>query len=533
MNYPSNLVIISTPSNSVVGAITRGLYDAQWVAIAPSGTYAYVTNYAADNVVIIDTATNTVSASISGGFDFPYGVAFSPSGTYAYVVNCNSACGSGPSSNIVIVSTASNSVVGAITSGFDNPYDVAFSKDGSYAYVTNYNSANVVIISTSSNSVTGAITYNGFSNPYSVAFSPSGTYAYVGDGEASKVFIVDTATNTVTGSIAASVHGPYGIAFSPSGTYSYISEYFLSKVDVVGTGYPDNGFTYSIPSGQDGSTLVANVAVTDSSGHSANSINTGILYVSSQATTLPQGGGLAIRGSGGSGVSTQISSSTSSTTSIASTTTVSPTATVQSILPTSTIPQPPIEISVVPTGETTPQLCSGDSYGYNITYTSLGTTFEVAPGVHGCFNMTAINATSGHFSNSNGLIEAVNFTTSNNNITPEAIMHYPCSYSSYGVAPFILGNGSWSEIRPFVVNAMACSVTFAVPSDPVIAIMRINVQNQTRSATTSITATQPKQQSGFLLLLCVIIAVVILAIAALSVLSRRRRRRGFRRRRFR
>lgn len=54
----------------------------------------------------------------------------------------------------------------------------------------------------------------------------------------------------------------------------------------------------------------------------------------------------------------------------------------------------------------------------------------------------------------------------------EATVGFPCSVPSAGVAPYALSGGSWSEITSFSVESSTCALTFAVPSDPVVAIMQ-------------------------------------------------------------
>ncbi len=75
----------NTPSVQVINTIPVGS-GPQGVAINPSGTLAYVTNYGSDTVNVINVATNTVINTITVGTN-PYGVAFNPQGTIAYVVN--------------------------------------------------------------------------------------------------------------------------------------------------------------------------------------------------------------------------------------------------------------------------------------------------------------------------------------------------------------------------------------------------------------------------------------------------------------
>ena len=163
--YITDSDLNSYVTNAIVSP--SGYSGSQGIAISPSGTYAYVTNYYGGNVLILNTATNTVTGSINSGFGNPTGVSFSPSGTYAYVSNYG---------NIAIINTASNTVTNSITAGINGVSQVAFSPSGTYAYVADYNSNNVVIINTATNTVVNSIT-SGFSSPVGVSFSPSGTDA--------------------------------------------------------------------------------------------------------------------------------------------------------------------------------------------------------------------------------------------------------------------------------------------------------------------------------------------------------------------
>lgn len=162
-----------------------------------------------------------------------------------------------------------------------------------------------------------------------------------------------------------------------------------------------------------------------------------------------------------------------------------------------------------------------------MTYTSLGATFQVGPGISGCFNMTAINATTEDINASNStmrLLDAVNFTASSN-VRVNATMHYACSLPSSDVAPFILSNGTWDEIRPFTVDPSACTVTFAVPSDPVIALFDLlgGASQSTAPTTSANQQEQSGQQQNYPILpaLAVIAAILIL----LALYTRRRGRR--------
>ena len=117
----------------------------------------------------------------------------------------------------------------------------------------------------------------------------------------------------------------------------------------------------------------------------------------------------------------------------------------------------------------------------------------------------------------------------NTNVSTDAILHYSCSIPNSDVAPFILRNGTWQEITPFTLNATACTVEFAIPSDPVIALLNTNVTStiNTTAATTTVqapvtTAPAPQQNNSTILIL-VLIVIVIIVIAALFIYMRDRR----------
>ncbi|MCL5786760.1 MAG: YncE family protein [Candidatus Marsarchaeota archaeon] len=460
--YSNNVMIINTSTNTVTGSITSGAFNNPTsAAFLASGAYAYVTNHGSNNVVIINTATNTVTGSITSGFDAPIRIAFSPSGTYAYVSNGNSA-------NVVIINTATNTVTGAITPGFAIPEGIAFSPSGAYAYVANFHSSNVVIVNTATNTVTGSILY-GFSNPRRIAFSPSGTYAYVTNYGSDNIVIINTATNTVTGAITPGLNSPQGMAFSPSGTYAYVTNTGSNNVIIINT----------------------EAATT-------NSINSEITVNTGPQISNPYSGG----STGYFGSNSTLTSSTTSTTSSSSTSTILPVTTITQI-----IASPGIT-----------KACN-DTSGYTINYPSLNATIKIAPGIRGCLNVNVTNSTSQSKTLNKSVIRALNYTVNNTNVSTEAILHYPCSIPNSDVAPFILRNGTWQEITPFTLNVAACTVEFAVPSDPVIALLNTNATSTilttaaTTAVQTSVPVTSVPTNTGMILEILIILIIIIIAVA--------------------
>jgi hypothetical protein len=105
-------------------------------------------------------------------------------------------------------------------------------------------------------------------------------------------------------------------------------------------------------------------------------------------------------------------------------------------------------------------------------------------------------------------------------------LKYSCSLQTNTLAPYKLTKaGSWIPIRPFTSNSSACTVTFHIPSDPVVALFQSIKSASTSTAMTSIsttaTSTVPatstqKQKSGIGFVIAIAAVVVILIVAILA-----------------
>ncbi|MCL4373585.1 MAG: hypothetical protein M1360_01435 [Candidatus Marsarchaeota archaeon] len=85
------------------------------------------------------------------------------------------------------------------------------------------------------------------------------------------------------------------------------------------------------------------------------------------------------------------------------------------------------------------------------------------------------------------LINALNISIKTNvNVTTNVTIAYPCSDSASSIEPFIYKNGTWSAITPFFVNPSTCTVSFAVPSDPLVGIFAKTVPVTTTVPTTTV-----------------------------------------------
>ena len=524
-----NITVINLATDSISKRITTGFYLPFGISFSPSGTYAYVANYGSNNVVIINTATNTVTASILSGFNEPEGVAFSPSGAYAYVTNFGS-------NNVVIINTASNAVTGSITSGFYSPYGVSFSLSGTYAYVANGNSDNVVIINTATNAVTTYIK-SGLDFPYGVAFSPSGTYAYVVNAGSNNVVIINTGTS-ITNSIASeaivnqalsaptisplntTINNGQSVTFSSiwsGGTIDYTAKLYSSATSICNTG---STLVQTISSLTTGSTAFNPVTPTATTYYcvlitDSATIPVTVNSINSEVTLKSSGPQISNPYAGGpTGYFGPNSTLTSSTTSITTSSTTS------TILPVTTI------APIIASSGTT-KVCN-DTSGYTVNYPSLNATIKIVP-ESGCFSLTVTNSTLQSKKLNRSVITALNYTVNNTNVSADATLHYSCSIPNSDVAPFILRNGTWHEITPFTLNVAACTVEFAVPSDPVIALLNTNITSTITTTTaistvqTSVPTTPLTQQSNNTTLILILIIIVIIVIAALFIYLRNRR----------
>ena len=243
-----------------VGYVSGGIFNpylfvATAIAMAPSGSYAYVTSpYGGESIAVVSTETQTVSNVIPlGSASSPFGVAFTPNGTYAYVGNQGSGSFLG---NVLVINTGTGKVVHSINNIYF-PHAVAIAPSGKYAYVsgelppgqflnghwTNTYLYGIVIINITSNKPVGIITNLG-GGITGIAFSPDGAYAYatVITGFYGYVDIINTTTGEVVGKVensagngAASIVSPNGVAFSSDGSRAYVvSLYgqFLSEPSV-------------------------------------------------------------------------------------------------------------------------------------------------------------------------------------------------------------------------------------------------------------------------------------------------------------
>ncbi|MCL5433491.1 MAG: hypothetical protein M1538_00750, partial [Candidatus Marsarchaeota archaeon] len=116
------------------------------------------------------------------------------------------------------------------------------------------------------------------------------------------------------------------------------------------------------------------------------------------------------------------------------------------------------------------------------------------------------------------------------NVSINVTQHYPCNINKSLIAPYIYKNSTWSKITPFAVNASACTISFAIPKDPIIGILEsapvtpttTNVTTTTTPPTTpttnvtnvTTTTTPPSSSNNTgLIIVGVVIIIIIIAVA--------------------
>ncbi len=115
------------------------------------------------------------------------------------------------------------------------------------------------------------------------------------------------------------------------------------------------------------------------------------------------------------------------------------------------------------------------------------------------------------------------------NVSINVTQHYPCNINKSLIAPYMYKNSTWSKITPFAVNASACTISFAIPKDPIIGILEsapvtpttTNVTTTTppTTPTTNVTnvtttTTPPSSSSNTgLIIVGVVIIIIIIAVA--------------------
>lgn len=202
-----------TSSGGIVlapGAANPGSCSPQWVAVDPTGKFAYVANEG--GLTPTSVSMYQIDAT-TGGLAFTGVIAvagravsmtLAPSGKFVYVADGGSNSDGSPGVNISIYSvdgsTGALSSIGTIAAGLF-PWSIAIDPLGKFAYVANLGSDDISVYSI--NGTTGALTLTGTtaagSSPTSIVVHPSGKFAYVTNSGSNDISMYSI--NSTTGAL--------------------------------------------------------------------------------------------------------------------------------------------------------------------------------------------------------------------------------------------------------------------------------------------------------------------------------------------
>jgi YVTN family beta-propeller protein len=221
-------VATSLPIPAVAGEIPVGKTPG-FVAIAPSGEFAYIANRAAGVVTVVDTAIDKVVATIPVPDGPPQYLAFAPDGKRLYVSVFNDPDRS--INEVAVLDSRTNTVLTKIKVG-TRPFALNVTPDGSQIYVPNHDSGTVSVIDTATNSLVADIPVK--PNPHWVAFSADGTRAYTANHDSNLVSVIDTASRKVVDEVPVQT-SPHSVAVDPTQPLVANVNYDSNSVTVIDT----------------------------------------------------------------------------------------------------------------------------------------------------------------------------------------------------------------------------------------------------------------------------------------------------------
>ena len=205
----TNITVFDIVTGSIIENIT-GFVDPYDMAIAPNGSYAYVTNYASHNISVINLNKGIIVRNITSSL-YNYQVALSGNASYLYVTNFEHI-----GISMINLSTGTSHYLAGIRSQVGS---MAVSRNGTYMYYST-GGDNLSVM----NLVKGSFVRNitGFNNANYLSLSSNGTYVYVISDEEYSISVV----NLTSGDFVENITGfnnPNGIATTPNGTYAIVT----------------------------------------------------------------------------------------------------------------------------------------------------------------------------------------------------------------------------------------------------------------------------------------------------------------------
>lgn len=520
--YGSNAIyVVNTSDGEVVNIINVGPLPAQ-IIFNPSGTLAYVTDTAyeigsaANEISVIDTATNSVIYTIPIYDQDPQSIAINPAGTMAYVTTCGTDSSCNSPGAIETIDDLPETAVQALPS--DNSISISINPTSSNTIEFNYGGT-AYYENTGANTIYGQFSIYGFAqdNGTNIYYYGSNTVLY-----SNSIAINPSPSPSLTLSSSSVTPGQvvtFNVVVSGG-----VGPFNVIIFNVTGGSRQGTSIIIGSPGGSNTLSLTAGAAGTFSYNAIVTDTGTTMPFVSnSGAVTLVVSGG----GSGGGGAPAGVCSGNSCSTGAGpQPTTVATT----SIPATTTVAQN--QTSTRSSFNVTVSKGSSQTVYYNQSSASFSVASIGAGSASAGITISNATSTSQAAPTNYTKISALNITISNPNVSVNATLKYPCSIPSSSVKPFILENGTWTPISPYTINAASCSISFAIPPDPVVALMSYSpappaTTLQTTTVTTTVAATTAAQTSigsggTNLWEIGIGAAIVIIAISAYLLTHRRK-----------
>lgn len=545
----ANVPLGASSNTYSVPVNTNGNFVINFNAMATSGQLWVTTNSIPSNVGtggVTFVYFNTINSNLNtivGGWAINVFVTNTPFTTTINSLMANTV----NTVNAITVDPAPNLLLTGNTFQYGNALVVnalATQGTGTFTFAWSINSA-----SATSRSIGSAASSNTLSLPatgtyaYSVAETDTGTSTPFTPAATTNTFTISKNASLSTATITFTQYSSAGTELATStnpststvGQYDYANFTFAGantinnqastwSLYVNGALYATNNFIRYSEQNNPGSYQLSFQNSGDNN-YTNYTIGT-TLKVNNAGGSTSTGGG----GGGGTGYYSTVSSTVS-------TTTIATTAETTVAAATTTV-APSQQTVNVTTESYNSSLNVSASSSALINYTPAGYTVQISSGSSSpstaSVSIMNVTATAPAAPSNYTTLSAVNVNVSSKsslgvNITAK----YPCSANSSQIAPFVYNNGTWEVVSKFTVDAAACSVSFSITGDPIVAVMKHSGQSApattapyTTAYTNATTVASQAPSSGISSTTAVEAVIVVIVILIIAYLALGRGRKG-------
>lgn len=177
----TNILIVNPATNSVIGSISLGIYNASWLTYNPINNTIYSIDNINNIILVIDCATNTILTTISVAS--PVASVFNSVQNTLYVTSF---------SGLVVIDCNTNSIITTIvlTCNF-----IEYNSTNNLIYTTESSSSNVTIIDCLTNTISGFIPLT--SIIYTMFYVSNTNFLYVSNNTGDNLAVIDCSTNII------------------------------------------------------------------------------------------------------------------------------------------------------------------------------------------------------------------------------------------------------------------------------------------------------------------------------------------------